>query len=111
MNTSTLPQRGLLASIGFLRAMMGLVVLGIAPLSWFAGHEPIGWYVMAVYVAPVLAILLLWGLMLDLIMTRVYMSEPATEGGISYGLVMRYDLALLAILLLSWGPFFYRLVA
>ncbi len=110
MNTSTLPQRGLLGSIGFLRAMLGLVVLCIAPLSWFAGHEPIGWYVIPVYIAPVFAILLLWGLMLDLIMTRVFMSEPATEGGVSYGLVMRYDLVLLAILILSWGPFFYQLV-
>ncbi|MDZ7754337.1 MAG: hypothetical protein U5S82_22515 [Gammaproteobacteria bacterium] len=111
MNTSSVPQRGLLASIGFLRTMLGLVVLVIAALSWFAGSEPTGWYVLPVYVAPVLAILLLWGLILDLIMTRVYMSEPATEDGPSYGLVMRFDLALFAILLVSWGPFFYKLVA
>lgn len=111
MNSSLFPRRGLLASIGFLRAMLGIVVLVIAPLSWFAGHEPKGWYVMPVYIAPVLAILLLWGLILDLIMARVYMSEPATEGSVSYDLVMRFDLALLAILLLSWAPFFYKLVA
>lgn len=110
MNTSTLPRRGLLAHIGFLRTMLGLVVLCIAPLSWFAGHEPIGWYVLPVYIAPVLAVLLLWGLLLDLIMIRIYMSEPATEGGVSHGLAMRFDLVLLALLALSWGPFFYGLV-
>lgn len=111
MNTTPLPRRGLLSRIGFLRALLGTLVLCVAPLSWFSGHEPTGWYVIPVYIAPVFAILLLWLLMLDLIMSRVHMSEPAVEGGISYSLVVRLDLVLLAILVLSWAPFLYRLVA
>lgn len=102
---------GLFATVGILRVMLGLTAVFLAPLALFADREPEGWLVLPVYIAPVLAILLFWGLLLDLIMARVFMAEKAPEAAAPYRRVLRYDGVLLGILVFSWTPFFYGLVA
>lgn len=110
MNTTTENPPSLLGTIGLLRLLLGLFTLAIAPLALFAANEPVGWYVVPVYLGPVFAILLFWGLLLDLIMTKVFMAEKSPEVVARYRSVLHFDLALLAILLLAWLPFFYGLV-
>jgi len=110
MNTSATVPPGFFTAIGFLRLMLGVVTLFLAPLAFFAASEPVGWRVLPVYIAPVLVILLFWGIMLDLIMARVFMAEKTPEEAYPYGLAMRFDLSLMFILLAAWGPFFYSLL-
>lgn len=105
----TTPDAPAPGGVGVLRLLFAGLVLACVALAPFAGGEAHGWRTVAVYVAPVLAVLIFWLLLFDLLMARVLMSDhrgPAREG---FRRVLRFDGVLLALLTLAWTPFFVRL--
>lgn len=92
--------------------MLGTLILIMLPLSFLADAEPVGWLVIPALVAPVLIVLVFWGLLLDLLMAWVFLkdSQDAAVRG-HYRGVLKYDVLLLIALVAFWGRFYYQLVA
>lgn len=101
----------MLTHAGPLRIALALLVASCLPLAFLAGAGTEGWGSVATYVAPVLAVLLFWVVLLDLLMARVMSGTGTPEAEARLRAVLRWDLTLLAALLLFWGPYFYGLLA
>lgn len=101
---------GLLARIGPLRAMLGGFVLLCLPVVFISGGDGVGWRVVPDQVIPALVALLVWSLPLDILMALVWMNEYQGAARARYRTVIRFNLALIAALLVCWGPFFVRLL-
>ena len=96
---------------GFLRAalMLGTIVLVIlAPFS--GGHmQTSGWALVTTLVAPVSFVLFAFGLGLDMLMTRVFMSGTSGDTRRRLVVILRTEAVLLVVLLLAWTPFIVAL--
>lgn len=96
---------------GFLRCALAVLVLVCLPLVFFSWEDDTGWRVIPVHVAPVLALLLMWILAFDMLMSRVFMGEQDDKHRDRYRTILKLDSVLLAALLLSWGPVFVALLS
>ena len=96
---------------GVLRLMLGALVLVLAALSPLAGGQIVyeGWRVIPTLIAPVIVPIVFMGVLLDLLMARVWMleAEPAVRRRLNGITVL--DLILVAVLLLSWSGYFLEL--
>jgi len=104
------PNTGPLARLGPLRTVLALFVFACLPLVFFADGEPVGWYIVPVYVAPVMVVIFIWLLLFDMLMSRVLAGEKPPQEQARLYFALRLDAALLVALLAFWGPFFYSLV-
>ena len=68
-----------------------------------------GWAMATTLLAPVLAPIIFMLLMLDSLMTKVFMAEKPQEVRASLSRVLRVNLIIGVALLLYWLPFFYYL--
>lgn len=101
----------LMERFGVLRLMLAALVLILAALVPFAG-EPIeyeGWKAIPTLIAPVIAPIVFMGVLLDLLMARVWITEA--DAGLRRRLngITILDLVLVAVLLVSWGSYFREL--
>lgn len=102
---------------GFLEQLRPLrVVLLLAAIVAMLGRPDIGepmvysgWGLFNTLLIPVLAPLIFLLLMLDALMSRVWMSEADGKEKRRLRLVVRTDLIVGLLLLLSWLPFFIAL--
>lgn len=102
---------------GFLEQLRPLrVVLLLAAIVAILGRpdigEPVvysGWGLVNTLLIPVLAPLVFMLLMLDALMSRVWMSEAEGEEKNRLRLVVRVDLIVGLLLLVYWLPFFIAL--
>lgn len=106
--TSNRPQA--LARIGALRLAMALCVALLLPFAFLHGRVEPPWSAFADYVAPVLVALFAWGLLFDVLMVRVLMTDKEGRERRRYRSVMIFDLGLFGLLLLFWGRFFASLL-
>ena len=99
------------AELGPLRLMLALLVLLVvllAPASF--GEMRLDWpMVMPTVVAPAVAPILFFVLMLDMLMTRVLMSSADAPGRARLRRAFWFDLGVTVLLVAAWGPFFMRL--
>ncbi len=97
--------------LGPLRWMLAILVLFVALLAPAAFAETdLHWpMVVPTVVAPAVAPILFFVLMLDVLMTRVWMSSAGAQGRARLRRAFWFDLGLTAVLVLAWGPFFLRL--
>lgn len=102
--------RGLLKDLGAMRAMLLALVIICMPLALWADAEPVGWGVMSAYIAPALAVLLVFVLLLDALMSRVFAIDMNEEERPLARLRIRADLLGVLAIFLSWGPFYYGLL-
>ena len=107
----TLVRHGWLVQVGPLRVGQALFVVVLLPLVFLAGKGYHGWAAIPSYVAPVLVIILVWLLLLDLLMSRLFMGEKQGAERTRYRRVLTLDAALLAALVLFWGPWFVSLLS
>ncbi len=101
--------RRLFARLGALRIAMGAAVLLVALMAPFSGLET-DYHDLALFpavIAPVLAVLLFFGLLLDMLMGAVMMAEAREK----YKTVLKADALWLLVLLASWGPFYLSLLS
>ena len=103
--------QGLLGQLRPLRAVLILAAI-IAILGRPEIGEPVvysGWGMVKTLLIPVLAPLIFMLLMLDALMSRVWMSEAAGEEKKRLRLVVRVDVIVGLLLLVYWLPFFIAL--
>ena len=101
----------LVQRVGALR-MGGAVLVGVClPLVFFTGVGGTGWGVIPAYAAPGIVLFLVWGLLFDMLMARVFMSAKEGAERARYKTVLALDAALILALLIFWGPFFFSLLA
>ena len=76
-------------------------------LSPFAGGQvqTSGWPLVTTLLAPVCSVLMVFVLSLDLLMTRVFMSDKSGVERQRLVMIFRSEGLLLLILLASWAPF------
>ncbi len=102
---------GLRERVGILRVAMGLLVLLTLPFVFYWGEDASGWRTISVYVVPVIALMLMWILPFDMLMSRVFMGEKHGSERACYKTVIVFDAILLAMLFLFWTPFFVKLLS
>lgn len=68
-----------------------------------------GWAIVRTLLAPVLAPLFFMVLMLDALMSRVWMSEAEGRERARLQMVVRVELIAAALLLIVWLPFFFSI--
>jgi hypothetical protein len=100
----------LVKRIGGMRLALVAISLLSLPLVMFADMPPDGIGVLTAYVAPALAVIFFFVLLLDALMNRVFMIEqPDAVRGLKRSR-MRLDLIAAAGLLLVWGSYFRTLL-
>jgi hypothetical protein len=97
--------------VGPLRVLWAAFVAFCLLMVFFSGDKGTVWYVIPVHVAPVLVILNLWGLLLDLLMSWLFMTQNHDRERVRYRHIILWDGFLLVALLIFWGPFFASLFA
>jgi hypothetical protein len=97
--------------LGPMRILLYSVLAVFLPMSLGADSEPEGIGVLYAYIAPSLIVLFLFVLLLDALMSRVFMVEKNAEENRPHRIRLRADLLAVAAILLFWGPYFYGLVA
>lgn len=97
--------------IGELRvAMAAAAVACMLMLPWATQEVRYeGWGIVPDIIAPVLGVLLLFGLLLDMLMSRVFMASGHGERA-RYASILKLEAVLVAGLLLTWGPHLYTLL-
>lgn len=110
--------RNLWQSLGFLRlALLALVLINVLlPLiNLQAGSSAVGyhglWKILSTVVAPVMAPLLAVVLLFDYLMSRVRAADAEGEQRELYLRIGRIELAVMAITLVFWVPFFINLMS
>ncbi|MGW8227823.1 MAG: hypothetical protein ACWGOW_02930 [Gammaproteobacteria bacterium] len=104
-------QQGFLGQLRPLRAALILVAIITILAKPQAGAEIAysGWEMVSTLLMPVFAPLIFMLLMLDALMSRVWMSEAEGDERNRLRLVMRVDLVVGLLLLVYWIPFFIAL--
>lgn len=101
---------GLMQQLGAMRLLLlGVVVLSL-PLAPFANVEPVGWGVVTAYIAPAVSVLLIFVLLLDALMSRVFAIDMAGAQRAVASTRIRADLLGVLAILVVWGPFYYSLL-
>lgn len=60
--------------------------------------------------APVLAVILVFGLLLDMLMSRVFLGSLGEEKGKRFRTVIRVEAIALIVMIGSWIPYFNRIL-
>jgi len=97
--------------VGLLRVVWASIVVFFLVMVFFSDGDGTGWNVLPVHVAPVLVILNIWGLLFDLLMSWLFMSQKPDQERLRYRHVLLWDGFLLVALFAFWGPFFASLIA
>lgn len=89
---------------------MRLALLGLAiacyPMVFFADMEPEGIGIFTAYIVPSVVVMLFFVLMLDALMSRVFMIDAQGQARADRRLRVWLNLAAVGGLLLSWMPYF-----
>ncbi len=92
----------MLVIIVLLLIVMGPISGGEARISGFA--------LLTSVVAPAFYVIMLFVLPLDITMSRVFMSETQGAERARYRFIIRIEVALFALMLLTWLPFIVKLL-
>jgi hypothetical protein len=101
---------GWMKDLGPMRLLLLATVLICVLLAPFADAEPTGWGVLSAYIAPSVAVLLVFVLLLDALMNRVFAIDKPEHERCLNRMRTRTNLLAVGAILLAWGPFFYGLV-
>jgi hypothetical protein len=103
--------KSLLAALGPLRSMLvgGILVL-VLLRPWADGEMSYsGWSMVPTLIVPALVPILFFVLLLDMIMSRVFMVDAAGAERARFRRILWTEAGVLLILLVSWGSFFLAL--
>jgi len=104
----------LLSTLGPLRTVLVLAAVVAAGGAFFADtgyYDPLSWAIVPRALVPTLAVTLLFVIPLDMLMTRVFMSDKQGEERQRFRRILKFEVAAYALLLLAWGPFLLSLFA
>ena len=114
------PPTSLVSRLGFLR--LALIILTFVNLlipivdaqlvaSAGSGGDASLWRIFAQYITPVMAPLLLVVILFDYIMSRIRAADAEGAEHWHYVFISRVELAVIAIMLLYWIPYFILLMS
>jgi hypothetical protein len=69
-----------------------------------------GWGMFPDVLAPVLSIILVFVIMLDVLMSRIYMSEQADDIKQRYRIIIRTELLSVLLMFVVWAPYLVRIL-
>ena len=99
--------------IGLLRLLLAALTLALIATAPFAeldaGINGVQLYTNVI--GPALTMIVFFVLLLDMLMTRVFMAEKQDSERERYKRILYLEMSLLCMLLLSWAPFIRALVA
>ena len=99
--------------IGVLRALLAALTLVLIAMAPFADTE-VGIKGVQLYtniIGPALAMIVFFVLLLDMLMTRVFMADKQEEERQRYRNILWLELTLFCVLLISWAPFIRAVMA
>ena len=101
-----------LGRVGFLRAVMMFVTLVLAALAPFSGGyaQTSGWPLVTTVLAPVLFVVFTFVLLLDMLMTCVFMTQHEGDERRRLVMVLRSEAVVLLVLLAAWSPLVWSLL-
>ncbi|MGD8514699.1 MAG: hypothetical protein PVF52_03725 [Granulosicoccaceae bacterium] len=102
-----------LVTLGELRSLLvgGSAVCIFA--SAFTTNDEVrmqGWGMFPDVLAPVLSIILVFVIMLDVLMSRIYMSEQADDIKQRYRIIIRTELLSVLLMFVVWAPYLVRIL-
>ena len=102
---------GFIHQIGVLRVALGVVVLASVILRAEPGAQAVyeGWEMVPNLLLPALVPIIFMGVMLDMLMSRVMMSDKQGLARARYRTILKVDLGMALAILGSWLPFFVTL--
>ncbi|MGR6036348.1 MAG: hypothetical protein ACU4EQ_01095 [Candidatus Nitrosoglobus sp.] len=92
----------------FALALFAFILMGMAPFSIGASFS--GWGVVVGTVAPALTIIMLFALPLDIMMSRIFMTDTEGAERVRYWRIIGLELFLIIALIIAWRPFIARLL-
>jgi hypothetical protein len=101
----------LIDTLGPLRTMLCAGILVVVALRPWAGGAASysGWSMVPTLIAPALVPLLFFVLLLDMLMSRVFMTDTEGPDRARFRRILWIETGVLALLLAVWGPFFFAL--
>lgn len=96
--------------VGPLRVALAVIVLILLPMAVIRSPTSEGLWVIPSQVLPGVALIVIWVLPFDMIMSRVFLLGSARPDHAKYRSIVWLDLSLLMALLAFWGPFFVDLL-
>lgn len=87
-----------------------LVLMAMAPLSG-GGASYSGWKLFPTIIAPSLVPIMLFVVVLDILMSLVFMADKAPAERVRYRFIILVNLAQIAGLVVFWMPFFLALLS
>lgn len=98
--------------LGILRSALAVTAVALIVTAPFSGGavQFEGWALWPTLVAPTLMVILAFVLPLDLMMTRVFMSDVDAGEHARLRFVLRVETVLFVVLLLAWFPFLLSLL-
>ena len=90
-------------------ALMAVVLVILVPWPGFDDESAFG--VFRSVVVPTLSPILFMVLMLDVLMSRVHMVDAEGDARDRYRSIIRFELLVALVLMLSWLPFFISVTA
>ncbi len=110
--------RNAIETLGPTRVALYLFTLLLLPFVWIADPSAdVGWRATAADVAPALAVLLFFVLLLDALMNKIFAIDARQEASDNAASTTRFRIRLrasllgAALILLFWGPYFNALLA
>ena len=101
--------KALVSKLGVLRTLLAIVILWFVVSAPFAGEiDYSGWSIVPTLLVPVLVPIVFFVLPMDIIMSRVIMSDGEARERLKA--VITTDAALFVVLLLVWAPYYVRLL-
>jgi hypothetical protein len=110
LKSESMLMSGWMRDLGPMRLLLLTTVLACLLLAPFADAEPTGWGVLSAYIAPAAAVLLVFVLLLDALMNRVFAIEKDDDERALRRMRTRTNLLAVFAILLAWTPFFYSLI-
>jgi L-lactate permease len=102
-----------LRSLGFLRSLLVLaavVIMLVAPLAYGGVHLH-DWRLLPTVVAPAVMMVLVFVILLDMLMSRVFMADAGEQERTRLSTAIRIEAVALLSLIAAWSPFLVRIFA
>ena len=106
--------KAVIVEIGELRSMLiATAIISVSQVPFTTNNEVRleGWGLFPDILAPVLAVILFFGLCLDMLMSRVYMSSLDEDGKARFRTIIRMELLTLVVMVSMWIPYFQRMLS
>ena len=97
--------------IGPLRWFVAFLVLMSVPAAFMQNiHLASPWNIIIGSIMPGLALFMIWAIPLDILMAKVFKSEADAATEARYRTIIRFDVLIWLLMLVSWGYFFLGLI-